>query len=1088
MKHDNQPKKSPASSGHMWRTRLLLSSTLFLTLTIAAMLIMPRIIDSDAIKQKIQAVVAEQTGGMVNFQTIDLSYLPKPAIELRQVSLDLPEQAEVTAASLRIFPKFFSLLTGNLQLARLEFEMPHLSLELPKSRTEVHPFLLESLKKHLTNAFKLLSQASPDLKLRINNAAITIAQNKQKLFNIDGMDLQFGMSVVDSLSGKADLQAELSELRVYPNSPEGKKSQHETIKNINMKCDVQRKHDRITITLDQLTAEKPSLELTGNLILGLTDTETNQVHLSGSNIDVDAVRATALALAGESIPVREFFDYLRGGRVPQISFTSSGDNLSELGDLNNILIEGQLQDGKVSIPKIELDLTEVAGAVVIDKSILQGSGLSARLYDSTGHDGSLKIGITEDNNLFQLNLLLHADMSNVHSILQRTITHETFIAELQKISNVQGTAHGRLILGDSLDDITVKVEVSELAMSADFQRVPWPIKITKGQFAFSDNRIDLGMLSGTLGQSRFADFTSQLLWEEDLFLDISSGRFDLNMTEFYPWTRALHDQLEKVQQVTGHLHLSDLQFKGVLDQPTEWNFTSTGTVKDLAVDTELFPETIIFASGAFTVNTHQLIFQKFQTTAQDAELLISGNLKGFPRQLDRIELSLDGSMGPSSVKWLSDILEVPDSYAIHSPLSLSEAKVTWQPDSTASFNGAIIIKEGPAVTADIDYQPEQLQVHRLSIKDQYSDADLDFDLTHDQRNFEFRGKLQNETLQALFVDRQFSSGRVEGNFAITLPKNRLSEAMVKGQLTGKNLPVLLPSGERADIEQITLNASADGSQIIADISKLTWKGLIWEPVKATVSYKNDRAEINFIEAKLCGIDSLGTVFLTGDAFSLNTTLEGKDLNVSPSYTCLTQGRVKMTGSLDFFSRITAGGEARDLIETLQGPLEMTFSNGLIQQNKLFARTLEVLNVTEIVKGRLPDLNTTGLAYNTMTLKGELDKGKLIINEFIMDGETLHLVGQGEIRLEEQTINVQLLAAPFKTIDSIVKNIPGINYLFAGNIVTIPVKITGSLTDPKVEVMAASAVGSNLFNLAERTIKAPFRLIDAIIPWGDQDEE
>jgi hypothetical protein len=1088
MKRENQPKKSPASSGHPWRTRLLLSITLLLILTMAAILIVPRTIGSDAIKQKIQAVVTEQTGGIVNFELMTFSYFPQPAIELLQVNLVLPEQAQVTAASLRIFPNVFSLLTGKLQLVRLEFEMPQLSLDLPESKTEIQPFLLDSLKKHLTSAFKLLSQTSPGLKLRINNAGITIAQNKQKIFGIDGMDLQFGMSVDDSLAGKADLQAKFSELRVYVNSPEGKNSHQETIKNISLKCDVQRKHDRITITFDQLTAEKPSLELAGNLVLELTDTLTNKVQLSGSNIDVDAVRVTALALAGESILVKEIFDYLRGGWIPQISFTSSGDNLLELGDLNNILIEGQLQDGKVSIPKIELDLTEVAGAVVIDKGILQGTGLSARLDESTGHDGSLKIGITEDNNLFQLDLFLRADMTNVHSILQRIITHETFMAELQKISNVQGTGHGRLILGDSLDDINVTVEVNELALSADFQRVPWPIKITKGLFAFSNNQIDLGMLSGTLGQSRFTDFTSQLLWEEDLFLDISSGSFDLNMTEFYPWTRSLHDQLEKVQQVTGQLHLSALKFKGVLDQPTEWDFTSTGTVKDLAVDTELFPETITFASGEFTANTHQLIFEKFQTTGQDAELLMTGSLKGFPRQLNWIELSLDGSMGPSSVQWLSDILEVPDNYAIHSPLGISDAKVTWQLDSTASFKGAITIEKGPAVTADIDYQPEQLQVHRLSIKDQYSDANLVFDLTEDQRNFEFRGKLQNETLQALFVDRHFSSGHLEGDFLITLPKNQLSEARAKGQLTGNNLPVLLPSGEVADIEQITLNGNAEGSQIIADITKLTWKGLIWEPVKATVYYKNDRAEIKFIEAKLCGIDSLGTVSLAGNAFSLNTTLEGKDLNVSTSYACLTQGRVKMTGSLDFFSRITATGDAGDLIEALQGPLEMTFSNGLIQQDKLLARTLEVLNVTEIVKGRLPDLNTTGLAYKNMTLQGEFDKGKLIINEFFMDGETLHLVGNGEIGLEEQTINVQLLAAPFKTIDSIVKNIPGINYLFAGNIVTIPIRITGSLTDPQVEVMAASAVSSNLFNLAERTIKAPFRLIDAIIPWGDQDEE
>lgn len=1096
MKQNTQSQKSPQSSvnhdreqsGHAWRTWLLLSTALFLILMIAAILIVPRIISSDALKQKIQVVITEQTGSSVNFQTIHFSYLPHPAIELHQVRLDLPKQAQVTAASLRILPKFFPLLTGNLQLARLELEMPQLNLELPESKTEIPPVLLDLLKKNLTNAFKLSSQTSPGLKLRINNAEITIARNKQKVFGIKGMDLQLDMSVGDSLSGNADLQAEFSELNVYPNNSEDNNSHQETIRNIRLKCDVQRQHDRITITLDLLTAEKPSLELAGKLILDLTDTQANELHLSGSNIDVDAVRATVLALAGESVLIEEIFDYLRGGRVSEISFTSSGNNLLELVDLNNILINGRLQDGKFSISEIELDLTEVSGAVVIDKGVLQGTGLSARLDDSTGHDGSLKIGLTEDNNLFQLQLLLNADMNNVHSVLQRVITDETFMAELQKVSNVQGIGHGRLILGDSLEDINVSVKVSELNLSAEFQRVPWPIKITKGQFTFSNNRIDLDLLSGTLGQSRFADFTSQLLLEEDLFLDISSGSFDLNMTELYPWTSSLHNQLEQVQQVTGQLHLSVLTFKGILDQPTDWDFTSTGTVKNIAVEMELFPDTINFTSGDFTVDTNQFIFKKFQTTGLDAELLMDGNLNGFPQQLDRIELSLSGSMGPDSVEWLSDMLEVPDNYAIHSPLSISDVKVTWQPDSTASFKGSITIEKGPAITGDIDYRPKQLQVRRLAVKDQYSDANLDFDLTDDQRNFEFKGKLQNETLQALFVDRQFSGGRVEGDFEIIFPKSRQSEVTAKGQLTGYNIPVPLPSGERADIEQITLNATADGSQVIADITKLTWKGLVWEPIKAAVSYQDDRTEIKFIEAKLCGIEALGSVSLTGNAFLLNTTLEGKDLHVSTSYTCLTEGRVKMTGNLDFFSRITAGGEVGDLIGAMQGPLKMTFSNGLIQQNKLLARTLEVLNVTEIVKGRLPDLNTTGLAYNTITLQGEFNQGKLIINEFIMDGETLHLVGNGEIGLEEQTINVQLLAAPFKTIDSIVKNIPGINYLFAGNIVTIPVRVTGSLSDPKVEVMAAAAVGSNLFNLAERTIKAPFKLIDAIIPWGDQDDE
>jgi len=101
----------------------------------------------------------------------------------------------------------------------------------------------------------------------------------------------------------------------------------------------------------------------------------------------------------------------------------------------------------------------------------------------------------------------------------------------------------------------------------------------------------------------------------------------------------------------------------------------------------------------------------------------------------------------------------------------------------------------------------------------------------------------------------------------------------------------------------------------------------------------------------------------------------------------------------------------------------------------------------------------------------------------MDGETLDLVGTGTIDLEKENIDAQLLAAPFKTVDTVVKYLPGINYLLGGSLVTIPVSVTGPLDDPQVEILSASAVGSSLYKLAERTITSPFKLIEKIFPWG-----
>jgi uncharacterized protein YhdP len=160
---------------------------------------------------------------------------------------------------------------------------------------------------------------------------------------------------------------------------------------------------------------------------------------------------------------------------------------------------------------------------------------------------------------------------------------------------------------------------------------------------------------------------------------------------------------------------------------------------------------------------------------------------------------------------------------------------------------------------------------------------------------------------------------------------------------------------------------------------------------------------------------------------------------------------------------------------------MTFTKGTIDQSKLLARTLEVLNVTEIVKGKLPDLGSTGFAYSTITMQGAFKGEKLIIEKVQMDGETLDVLGEGELDFEQETIDIELMAAPFKTVDTVVKYLPGINYLLAGSLVTIPVSVKGSMADPKVTVMSPSSVGSSLLKLGERIIKSPVKLIETMTP-------
>lgn len=1077
---DQQKKQRPAPT--RIRRWLVGSIVTLLLLPAVAILIVPRFIDSGSVKGKIQAAVTEQTGGLIDYQGIGFSIFPRPAIELRQASLSIPDLAEGTVATLRIAPKLSPLLSGNLQLARLELESPQINLKLPEKKPEdsrIQPDAAAERGKSLSLAIAPLGRVIAGLELQVNNARLGITRSEQKLMDIKGLNLRSGLSMTALDSARASLQLNLDELSIFGND------RQETVKGLILNGSVEIAGDsRTMVKLDRLAVTEPALELTGDLAMAPPATPAITLNLSGSNLDVDAIRKTALAVAGDTTPIKQIFDYLRGGRVSRISFTSHGENPSDLGKLNNILIKGQLQDGKISISRINLDLTEVSGEVVISQGILQGTGLSARLDQSTGREGSLQIGLTRENDLFQLELMVRADLAQTQGILQRLVRAPAFTAELEKIARLQGTAHGKLTLGDSLHAVGAKVEVNEVNLSAEYQRVPLPITIAGGRLTFEKQMLGLDNLSGSLGQSQFADLSCRFLWEKDLSFNIDSGRLDLAMAEFYPWLASLEGlraKLQKVKQVTGQLVVSSIDFQGEVARPSDWQYAATGTVKDLLVDTTLLPNSTTLASGGFTIDRQQLTLENIKTSSGDAALTLSGSIHGFPQRLGRLDLSLDGTMGPQSVEWLSDTLKVPKAYAIHAPLSINNAQLTWQANAAASFKGLVSIDKGPAINADVEYQPGQLQVNRLHIKDQYSDATLVFAVNEAQHDYRFIGNLQHETLQSLFVDPQSGSGRLAGDFAVTVPQSGESKATTKGQLNGEKLPIILPSGDFAYIEEMSLNA--DGSQAKVDISRLTWKNLVWEPVNGTISFKHDRVDIGLNEAKLCGVNSLGQFSFAGDEGSIDLTLTGKGLDVATSYACLTEGRVKATGRLDFSSRVTTKGKRADLVKNLKGPLQITLRNGVIEQDKFVARILEVLNVTEIVKGRLPDLSTTGFAYTTMTLQGEFKNGKLLVQKYFMDGETLNLIGKGEIDLVEKTLEIQLLAAPFKTVDTIIKYLPGVNYLLGGSLIAIPISITGNLDDPQVTIMSVSAVGSSLYDLAERTITSPFKLLEAINPWG-----
>ncbi|HUL22815.1 MAG TPA: AsmA-like C-terminal domain-containing protein, partial [Thermodesulfobacteriota bacterium] len=141
---------------------------------------------------------------------------------------------------------------------------------------------------------------------------------------------------------------------------------------------------------------------------------------------------------------------------------------------------------------------------------------------------------------------------------------------------------------------------------------------------------------------------------------------------------------------------------------------------------------------------------------------------------------------------------------------------------------------------------------------------------------------------------------------------------------------------------------------------------------------------------------------------------------------------------------------------------------------------------EIYRGKLPDLKKEGVEYRLLKIKAAFRDGKLMIDEATLDGTALELAATGEIDLMNQEMNLIVLVAPLKTVDRIVKLIPLVNTILAGTLITIPVRVHGSLKDPKVTALSPSAIGDELLAMMKRTLGLPFKVIEPFMPRKKED--
>jgi hypothetical protein len=1101
------------------------------------------LINQKPILEKIQAEASSAINGKVTFQRLRVSFFPRPRLAVQQCMFFIPETASGTIASLTVTPKIVPLFIGKFQPAEIDINTPDIEIHLsPKQESQSNhgrSFAIKAIEEKVGPVLAGVLTQSAGLHVRMNNARLTIFKEKKSVFWL--RDINAGIDFYQDRIN-LDIRCDTS---LY--------------KDIAVKGAVFLSENKLSFSVTDLKLNHPRLNLSGKLDIDRplpSMPPKVDLELTGKDVDIGSTRKAALDLWGDIPTVADIFQIIKSGEIPLIQFTSHGKSLEELGELDNITIKGQMVNGKIFVPEVDLELTDVAGDVMISSGILYGNTLKARMKTSKCLEGNLKLGLKGKDAPFHLDLTLSADLTQLPAILKRVVHNEAFIKESLLLDIVKGRATGRLILGESIQSIQWNVIVSHFNLLANYRKLPHPLKIDSGQYVLKGNSISIKNMSGSMGNSTFAEVSGKTDWGNVPRLKITSGRAKIDVQEIYPWlmsSKTISEKFKDLKNVRGILELSSMSLDGPFLDPKNYQFQTAGTVRHLAVDSSLLPGLLELSKGNFNASSENMTMTDLRTRILDALLSVSGTLKDYPKGLSRIDLTFRGEIGPDATRWIQDTLNISSRFRVKPPISVSTAHLTWNRPQRIDFSGDLSAKKGQKISVDLSINPEHLAIKNLAIRDEMSDASVKLIQKDRTMDLSFAGNLQNTTLDQILEKNEILKGQMKGNFIAHVILDHPLNSKFQGELQVKNLILSEGTIPAFVIDDLSLTAKADILQVEsarlawadnlfdlkgkADLSaavpkvalklysnhinldqlkpildenikktdhqiaekswttpvrgiltviteNLTYGGFTWHPFEADIRFNDKFAQVSITDANICGITTLGMMKITPQGVIIDVKPFARDQELNPSIQCLIDKSAKIVGDFNLEGNIKAQGIGKTLVENIKGDLTFYSPKGHSYAGRGFRILIKIfslLNVTDIFKEKLPDIETKGFAYNSIRAKADIQNGKIMLSEMIVDGESMNIVCQGYVDLTNNQMDVTALIAPLKTIDFFINKIPIIKDILGGSLISIPIGIKGHIENPNVTPIPPSAVGSGLLGIIKRTLQLPVKIIQPVAP-------
>ncbi|WP_054032212.1 AsmA-like C-terminal domain-containing protein [Desulfatitalea tepidiphila] len=316
--------------------------------------------------------------------------------------------------------------------------------------------------------------------------------------------------------------------------------------------------EQLEVVFTRVKTATPKAELNGELTWQrdpAADTAGWQLSMKARDTDVTRLRRDMLAFLPD-LQLWTLLNVIRGGTLDHMMLTSSGGSWEELWRTGRMTISGEAGDTRLFIPGPDLHLTDVSGQWQMKNGVLTTRKTSARMGKTRGQDGNLELDLTEDPLRLKLDIRVVAALSEWPPILARVLSGPGAQAELARLKALEGTVSGRLGLSGDVNNLEVRVTADDIALTADHDRLPAPIRIESGT-------CDAWLSRGRMGLRGDFKLPQELAISAEFTLPIDGAdlqRLSLTDEQSSATFTASHDRARKQLDVrfSGHLARSTL--------------------------------------------------------------------------------------------------------------------------------------------------------------------------------------------------------------------------------------------------------------------------------------------------------------------------------------------------------------------------------------------------------------------------------------------------------------------------------------------------------------------------------------------------